>query len=59
MRFEYGEEREISIGVVAAIAYLAVVHTNRDGVCRIISARQASRNERKHYEEEIQKTFDA
>ncbi len=51
-RFEYGEPREISIGLVDGIAYLTVAHTDRDGVTRIISARPATRNERKRYDEE-------
>ena len=58
-RYDYGELREMSIGRVEQVIYLAVIHTDRDGVRRIISARQASKKERKHYEKEIQKTFDA
>lgn len=58
-RDDYGEVREISIGMVDGIAYVTVVHTDRESVCRIISARPASRSERKHYEQEIQKAFDA
>jgi uncharacterized DUF497 family protein len=58
-RFDYGEEREISIGMIDAIAIIVVVHTDRDGTCRIISARQADREERKYYEQEIRKAFNA
>ena len=50
-RFEYGEEREISIGQVEGILFLTVVHTDRDGKTRIISARRANGVERKRYEE--------
>ena len=57
-RFEYGEERIISIGMIDGILILVVVHTDRDGACRIISARQAKRKERKRYDEEIRKAFD-
>lgn len=57
-RFDYGETRKISIGTLAGVAILAVVHTDREGTCRIISARKANRKERKKYEEEIQSTFD-
>lgn len=57
-RFEYGEVREISIGMIDGIAYLTVAHTDRSGIIRIISARPARKNERKRYEEAIQKTVD-
>lgn len=57
-REDYGELREISIGLCDGAAVLVVVHTDRNGVCRIISARPALRNERKRYEQEIQKAFD-
>lgn len=56
-RFDYGEERIISIGMIEDIAILVVVHTDRDGVCRIISARPAKRSERKIYDDAIRKTF--
>ena len=52
-RFDYGETREISIGVVSGVAYLTVAHTDRQGKTRIISARPASRNERKRYDQAI------
>ncbi len=52
-RFEYGEQRTISIGVVDMIAALVVVHTDRNGTLRIISARKANRRERQHYEAKI------
>ena len=58
-RFDYGEVREISIGIIETVAVIVVVHTDRAGVCRIISARQADREERRYYEQEIQKAFDA
>ncbi|GKX34208.1 MAG: membrane protein [Rhizobiaceae bacterium MnEN-MB40S] len=57
-RFEYGEVREISLGMVDGAAILVVVHTEREGVCRIISARPALGKEIKIYEKEIRKTFD-
>jgi len=56
---DYGEEREISIGMIDGIAVLTVVHTDREGTCRIISARQANRKERERYEQAIRKAFDA
>ena len=58
-REDYGEERVISIGMVDGIAVLTVVHTDREGTCRIISARQANRKERERYEQAIRKAFDA
>ena len=58
-RQDYGEVREVSIGMCRGVAVLVVVHTDRNNVCRIISARPALKKERKRYDEEIQKTFDA
>ncbi|MEJ7934699.1 BrnT family toxin [Sphingobium sp. AN558] len=52
-RTDYGEVREHSIGAVEGILFLAVIHTSRDGKQRIISARRASRAERKRYEQAI------
>jgi uncharacterized DUF497 family protein len=46
--------REISIGTVGGVVVLAVVHTDRAGIRRIISARPATRRERVRYETEIQ-----
>ena len=50
---DYGEMREISIGLLDAIAVLVVVHTERGGETRIISARRALKHERKLYEQAI------
>ena len=58
-RFDYGEERIISIGLLDGVVILTVVHTDRDGVCRIISARPAKRSERKWYDEATRRAFDA
>lgn len=52
-RYEYGEVRHHSIGQVGGVIMLAVIHTDREGIIRIISARRANRAERKRYEEEI------
>ncbi|AOO80526.1 BrnT family toxin [Bosea vaviloviae] len=49
-RVDYGEVREISIGRVDGIVVLVVVHTDRDGRIRIISARPVSQKERQRYE---------
>lgn len=58
-RFDYGEERTISIGMISGIAVVTVVHTDRNGACRIISARIAKQSERDIYIEAFQKAFDA
>ena len=49
-RFE--EERFITIGMDILSRILVVVYTLRDDEIRLISARQATRNERRQYEEE-------
>lgn len=49
-RTDYGERREISIGRTRGLVVVVVVHTDREGRCRIISARRASREERSRYE---------
>ena len=51
-RREYGEERYISVGRVGG-ALLVVAHTERAGRTRLISARPASRRERKAFDERI------
>ncbi|NDJ17359.1 BrnT family toxin [Myxacorys almedinensis] len=48
-RFDYGETREISIGAIQGVVIIVVVHTERNDVIRIISARLATRKERKEY----------
>ncbi len=45
------EYREITIGQSADGRTLVVCHTDREGKCRIISARNATRAERSFYEE--------
>ena len=52
-RLDYGEVREISIGAVGGAAIVTVVHTDRNGVTRIISARPAKRRERRLYAEAL------
>ncbi len=54
-RFDYGELRQNSIGIIGAVAVLVVIHTDRDGVCRIISARPATKVERRMYDTALQK----
>ena len=48
-REDYGEVREISMGLLGDQVVIVVMHTDREGVTRIISARTAKREERKAY----------
>ncbi len=48
-----GERREIIIGLSLRDRLLVVPFTERRGALRIISARKATRNERKDYEENV------
>ena len=53
-RYDYGELREISIGMVEGVLILTVVHTDtEDGKIRLISARKANKQERKRYEKTL------
>lgn len=54
-RNDYSETRYHSIGRIDGIVVLAVVHTDRSGKTRVISARPANRRERRRYEEEVQR----
>jgi len=47
------EERFITVGMSSAGRVLVVAHTDRAGNVRIISARKATKRERKHYEEDV------
>jgi uncharacterized DUF497 family protein len=47
-RFDYGETREITVGRVQG-RLLSVVHTERQGAVRIISAREADPEEIRTY----------
>ena len=58
-RFEYDEIRIFTLGMIGTTAIIAVIHTDRHGACRIISARPALKQERKYYEKEIRKAYDA
>ena len=46
-----GEDRFIAVGTSVNGKLIVVVHTDRDDTIRIISARKATRNERKQYEQ--------
>ena len=47
-RYDYGETRFITFGVLK-VRVIVVVHTERNGNLRIISARKATKNESKRY----------
>ncbi len=46
-----GEKRFVTVGLGSAGEMLVVVWTERNGECRLISARRATRKERKQYED--------
>lgn len=48
-RSDYGEIRFNTIGLIDDVVFVCVVHTGRSGITRLISARPASRRERKLY----------
>lgn len=48
------ETRSITMGRALTGKLLVVVHTDRDDNIRIISARRASRRERKYYEKNVE-----
>ncbi|MDF1721573.1 MAG: BrnT family toxin [Minwuia sp.] len=56
-RFDYGELREISLGMIGASIILVVVHTDREGAIRIISARKADRRERRLFHDYLEKAL--
>ena len=53
---DYGEERFISVGCLGSLIVVVVVHTDREGRVRLISARKASRKERQAYYEHLEET---
>ncbi|MCT8266652.1 BrnT family toxin [Afifella sp. JA880] len=57
-RFGSGDVREIAIGCIGDTVILTVIHTDRNGVTRIISARPASRAERRRYEQALRQRTD-
>ncbi len=48
-RFDYGEERFLRVGRIADGRLVGVIYTERTGKYRLISARRASRRERREY----------
>jgi uncharacterized protein len=55
-RSDYGEIREISIGALLATVIVTVIHTDRNGKIRLISARKATPKERKQYNDYLRRT---
>lgn len=53
-RKDYGEVRERSIGLLDGEAVIVVIHTDRNGNVRLISARPAKRTEREIYYDNYQ-----
>ena len=49
-RTDYGEVRVVTVGAIEDWLIVVVVHTDRSGTTRIISARPASQKERSRYE---------
>jgi len=54
-RQDYGEVREKSIGIIRNCLVIVVIHTDRNGKCRIISTRLAKTKEKREYYEHIKK----
>lgn len=52
-RRDYGEVRHISISETDEASVIAVMHSERDGSIRLISARPASRKERRTYHAKV------
>jgi uncharacterized DUF497 family protein len=55
-RFDYGEILEISIGAIRGVVIVTVVHTERLGKIRLISARKATPKERRKYYDYLRET---
>ena len=58
-RIDYGEVRTRTIGKVEGVVCLAVIHTDRHDMIRLISARRANREERRAYEEALRQRTNA
>ncbi|MEL6170397.1 MAG: BrnT family toxin [Pseudomonadota bacterium] len=56
-RFAYDETREISLGILGEMIVLSVAHTDREGTIRIISARKATKAERRLFYAYLEKAL--
>jgi uncharacterized DUF497 family protein len=52
---QHSEVREISFGLIGGTTPICVIHTERNGKMRIISARKATRNERRDFDAYLEK----
>ena len=53
LRRDYGEERLRTLGRIRSLLVVVIIHTDRRGRVRIISARPANRMERDEYDEAL------
>ena len=51
------EMRDRSFGLIGGIVVACVIHTQRSETTRIISARKATKTERKMFDEHLKKTY--
>lgn len=51
----HSEVREISFGLIGGTTVVCVIHTQRNGKTRIISARKATRSERREFDAYLKK----
>ncbi|SHG64225.1 BrnT family toxin [Bradyrhizobium erythrophlei] len=52
-----GEYREKSFGLLGGVVVVCLIHTEQCGKIRIISARKATANERKHFDAYLKKAL--
>lgn len=52
-----GEVRDKSFGLLGGMVVVCVIHTERQGKIRIISARKATARERKHFDAYLKKAL--
>jgi len=57
-RFQYGEERFITLGMLQNMV-VVIIHTDRKQTVRIISMRKATQNEQKIYYQSLQNRLGA
>jgi uncharacterized protein len=54
-RRDCGETRKVCIGAIQDLIVIVIVHTDRNGFIRIISARLANRKERQKYHDYLRR----
>ena len=50
---DYGEPRQITLGILSEVAVVVVVHVDSENVIRVISIRKATKGEKRIYYEKI------